>query len=289
MKAILAHLTGGDTDEAVLGAALSVARRFGSHIEALHTRLDPAELSRFVGGEALAAGVPELAAAIERDAEQSCRRAKAAFDQWCAAQAVTVTDHPKDAPKDAAKPSAAWRETRGAPQRSIARFGRLADLIVLSRSVDAMSEQTRVELETALFDTGRPVLLVPRATTVGALRTVMVAWNGSLEAARTVGLTMPILAAAEQVTVATAPEGDITAADAEALVRYLGINNIRATSLAIEPGRALGARLLSAAREARAELLILGAYTHSRVRQMLLGGVTRHVLEAADIPVLMSR
>src|SRR3546814_479080 len=117
----------------------------------------------------------------------------------------------------------------------------------------------------------------------------MFAWNGSLEAARTVGLTMPILAMAEQVTVVMAPEGDIAAADAEALVRYLDLHGIRATSLVVKPSRPLGAGLLSAAREAQAELLVMGAYTHSRVRQMLLGGVTRHVLEAADIPVLMSR
>ena len=285
MKAILAHLTGGDTDEAVLGAALSVARRFESHIEALHTRLDPAELSRFIGGEALAAGVPELAAAIERDAAQSSRRAKETFDRWCAAHAITVTD----APKDSVKPSTRWCETRGAPQQSIARAGRLADLIVLTRSVDAQSEQTRAELEAALFDTGRPALLIPRAAAVGELRTVMVAWNGSLEAARTVGLAMPILAAADRVTIITAPERDVATADAEALVTYLGIHGIHAGLLIVEPEGSLGVRILSSARETQADLLVMGAYTRSRVRQMLLGGVTRHMLEAADMPVLMSR
>jgi len=273
MKAILAHIAGGDLDEAVLTAALSIARLFGSRIEALHTRLDPSELSLLVNGESLAASVPELAAAIERDAEQLSRSARTHFDQWRAAHSVADAE----AGGTGTGPSALWRETRGAPQRAIARHGRLSDLIVFGRAVDAASGQSRAELEAALFDCGRPVLLVPRGSGAINLGTVMVAWNASLEAARTIGLVMPILAAASRIIVVTAAEGDIAASESEA------------TAQTIEPGGALGERFLGAARNAQADLFVMGAFTRSRMRQLIFGGVTRHMLEAADLPVLMSR
>ena len=285
MKAILAHIAGGDLDEPVLAAALSIARLFGSRIEALHTRLDPSELSLLVNGQSLAASVPELAAAIERDAEQLSRSARTHFDQWRAAHSVADAE----AAGTGKGPSALWRETRGAPQRAIARHGRLSDLIVFGRAVDAASGQSRAELEAALFDCGRPVLLVPRGSGAINLGTVMVAWNASLEAARTIGLAMPILAAASRIIVVTAAEGDIAASDSEALAGYLGLHGLQATAQTIEPGGALGERFLDAARNAQADLFVMGAFTRSRMRQLIFGGVTRHMLEAADLPVLMSR
>src|SRR3546814_4363762 len=82
------YVTGGDGDEGGLEAALTVARMFDSHVEALHTRLDPSESGFFLGGDALAASVPVLMEAIERDAEELSRRAREHFDRWRAAHAI---------------------------------------------------------------------------------------------------------------------------------------------------------------------------------------------------------
>jgi len=284
MKAILAHITGGDADAGVLESAHAVARMFDGHVEALHTRLDPSETGFFFGGEALAASVPVLMEAIERDAEELSRRARAHYDQWRTTHALRVVQHPAEEPGV----SVSWQETVGMPQRALARAGRLADLIVTSRLTDEPSGQTRAELETLLLETGRPVMLVPQGGRVSTLKRAVVAWNGSIEASRALAFAKPLLASTEDVVVATATERGIEACDPEPVIRYLGFNGIGARSVVIDATGGLGARLLEMAKSSEADFVVMGAYTRSRVRQLIYGSMTRHVLAHADLPVMLA-
>src|SRR3546814_8830144 len=97
-----------------------------------------------------------------------------------------------------------------------------------------------------------------------------------------------ILSSADGIVVATAIEGGVGARDAEPLVRYLGYNGISARTVSLDPSGGLGESVLAAAKAERADLVVMGAYTHSRVRQLVFGGLTRYVLGHADLPVLMA-
>jgi len=209
--------------------------------------------------------------ALERAA-----RARLAYDAWRAAQAGLP------------KPGT-WSEPEGLLEAVVERKGRLADLLVLRHPASDVPETERA-FDAAVFSTGRPCLLVREAVRHPLLDHVLVAWNGSLEGTRALAGAMPLLSVAGRVSVFSAPRPDGDVEHGRELARALARNGIEArqapASAPSEPS--VGARFLQAAETTGATLLVMGAYTHSRVRQMLLGGVTRHVLKHATVPVLMT-
>jgi nucleotide-binding universal stress UspA family protein len=144
-------------------------------------------------------------------------------------------------------------------------------------------------LETALFESGRPILIAPPSPPANLGQNVVIAWNGSTETARTIAMAMPFLARAEQVLVLSVDEGMVPGPSAAEVAQNLVRNRIQARSRhAQAAGRGAGAAILEEAAAAGADLLLKGAYTHSRLRQMIFGGATSHILGAAEIPVIMA-
>ena len=170
-------------------------------------------------------------------------------------------------------------------------IGRVYDLILVEQP-EKLASIAEATLEDALFESGRPVLMVPK-TTAGPLgEVVAVAWNGSTETAVTVALGMPFLKQAREVVVVTVgpqhmpepgPSGEELARSLEAH----GLNVSLRTALGRQ--KAQGESFLKEAMAAGADLLLKGAYTQSRIRQMIFGGGTRHIIMESKIPVLMAR
>ena len=134
------------------------------------------------------------------------------------------------------------------------------------------------------------MLMVGETVPYDLLDHVVVAWNGSLEATRLIGQSITLLHEAARVTVVHARTERFEQARAADLCAYLRWHGIvaEAATLEVGDGTSVGAAILAEAGQRNASMLALGAYTHSRVREFLLGGVTRHVIEHAHIPVLMA-
>lgn len=275
-----------------LDVALALARRFGGHVEALHVRPDPAATNGIAGDAML--GAAALIDAFEREGREAAVAARAAFDAWRGRRGLPdgIVDHRLDSV------FASWRERVGDLERLVTRRGRLCDLIVADRPDGRGAAAAEVILDAAVFGTGRPVLVTPAGRIPAdedLLRHVVVAWNGSLEATHAVAGALPVLREAERVSVFVAPprrEGgaeEDEAADLD-LAEALHWHGIRARRAGPEPGPtgSVGEALLAAAARLDATMIVMGAYTHSRVRQMLLGGVTRHVLSHATMPVIFA-
>jgi nucleotide-binding universal stress UspA family protein len=144
-------------------------------------------------------------------------------------------------------------------------------------------------LETALFESGRPILIAPPATPTALGNHIVIAWNGSTETARTIAMTMPFLEQAAQVLVISVEEGMVPGPTGQQVAQGLVRNHVPARSRHVQAqGRSVGAALLAEAAEAGADLMLKGAYTHSRLRQMIFGGATSHILGAAELPVIMA-
>jgi nucleotide-binding universal stress UspA family protein len=144
-------------------------------------------------------------------------------------------------------------------------------------------------LEAALFESGRPVLIAPPTPPDKLGDVVVVAWNGSTETARTIALAMPFLAQAETVLVLSVEDGMVPGPSGGEVAHGLMRNGIAAKTQQIRAGdRPVGAAILDHCREVGADLLLKGAYTHSRLRQMIFGGATSHILGAAELPVIMA-
>ena len=191
---------------------------------------------------------------------------------------------------------AEWREIPEGPDADPALHARYADLAILGQLDPdrAETEMIRPRPEQVALASGRPVLVVPYAghfDDVG--HGVVVAWNATREAARAVSDAMPLLSSAEMVTVLTIDpregphgHGELPGAD---IALHLARHGVKAQiERTVSAGMPVGEVLLSRARRPRRRLLVMGAYGHSRTREVLLGGATRSVLRSMTVPVLMS-
>jgi nucleotide-binding universal stress UspA family protein len=275
MKSILIPSEDHDCMVAVLEASLLIARAFDSYMEGFAVRPSPAAYVTVepVSGLAIA-GV---------DRGESAQRAREQF------LAFMRTHEVLQAAKEPAALSYGWLRDEPADDSVIGSYGRVFDLIVLGRPGSEPQNPRMPPLEAALFESGRPVLIVPQTPTRTLARHVLVAWNGSTEQARTNAYALPLLRLAEQVTVLTV-EGSFTPGPScEDAARQLRRSGIRAEAKTVKPGpRSAGETILEQAGSLGCDLLVKSAYTQSRLRQMIFGGATRHILANASLPVFMA-
>lgn len=189
---------------------------------------------------------------------------------------------------------AEWWCERGGGIAELCRRARYADVTVVSVPPRDREEElsSRDLVHELLFTTGRSVLLVPDPVGPGVVgRRIVLAWNSSRESSRALAEAMPLLVAAEAVAVVTVcAAGDrAKLGDMEEAARHLVRNGVKATAVPVEGvDHDAGDRLLAAARDFGADLLVMGAYGRSRMREMVLGGATWHIIRNAGIPVLMA-
>ena len=197
-------------------------------------------------------------------------------------------------PRPGAGTAANFAVVTGREDDLVAQLARLADLTVVPHPDAGLGAGREISssdaLHAVLFDSGRPVLIAPPLPPATVGTRVCLAWNGTAESAAGVLAALPWLARAQAVRVLYAEEYQRRGPPAFELAAYLAHHGVRAEVAQFRPlEREVGRGLLAAAREFGADLLAMGAYSHSRLRQLILGGVTRHVLEHATVPVLMSR
>jgi len=280
IRTILLPLAQDLTSEPVLDAALSLAKRVNSHIRAMFILPDPDVALSYVPEMIFAAGATRES--IERETRQAVAVAKARFDNW-----QTRNHVPASAGVRLDGCFATWSEQVGEIETVITRFGRISDLIVLQRFASSAIQAQRC-FDAAVFGSGRPALIVPEKPAFDMTDHIMIAWNGSLEASRAVLGAMPLLHLANRVSIFAAPKYDAEGVNPGDLAEALSWHGIRAHAVACPAnGYSTGAALINAATKQEATLIVMGAYTHSRLRQSFLGGVTKHLLGHSPIPLLI--
>lgn len=191
---------------------------------------------------------------------------------------------------------AQWRQVEGILYSTVVKETREADLIVTGQydAKDVDSYVAAQFIEALVLDSGRPVLVIPYAGTFSSIgERALLAWNGSAQAARALHDAMPLLQGGEVTVLAASEEQTARHPDASPVEQALsalahhGIE-ARPQSVACSDDVAVGEYLLSRAADCQADLIVMGAYGHSRVREMVLGGVTRSLLDSMTVPVLMS-
>ena len=282
MRTILVPLAQDLAAEPALEAAFAVAKRMNSHIRGMFVRPDLNVASRYVPDMIAAAGVTREA--IEQEGRRLFEAERSRFADWQSRHEI---------PSSPAIPrpdsfSASWVERVGEIEKIITHYGRLSDLIVMSQFKPNNVMAARC-FDAAVFASGRPTLVVPEKHTYDITEHVMIAWNGSLEATRAVAGAMPLLHLAKRVSIFTAIEFGPEAGDLTDLGEALSWHGIRTPEVFFpKDGQPAGSALLAAANKQGATMIVMGAYTHSRLRQSFLGGVTKRVLTEATIPFLMS-
>jgi nucleotide-binding universal stress UspA family protein len=283
IRIILTPLFGDDSDAAAAQAAFAVTRRFDAQVAGLFVRIDPLDAIPIVGEGVSPAIIDDLTRAAEAEMDRRSAAAKAHFEAARTAAGAPLAEHPP-APGGT---SARWSELTGRRDELIPRKARVSDLVVFGAQ-PADSPELGGSIETTLVSSGRPVLLSPRgAQTIGDR--IAIAWNASAEATRALSCAMPFLEAASAVHVLAAETWRTRFDVTDDLADYLEWRSIACERrpVAVED-ESVGAALLRATTEAGADLLVMGGYGHSRLGELVLGGVTRHVLTHAHLPVLLA-
>ncbi|TMJ67070.1 MAG: universal stress protein [Alphaproteobacteria bacterium] len=284
MKNLLTVVGDGNAGP-VLDTAFMAAQRFNSHVVGLHSLTT--EYAVVFGGEMGFSISSEVDRTLEREGHERRDQARRLFRDFMNAKGVPLDP----VPAGHNGPTASWREEDGRQNAVVGMIGRVFDLIVVEQP-EKLASIAEATLEDALFESGRPVLMVPKRSLPTLGEVVAIAWNGSTETAVTVAMGMPFLKQARKVVVVTVGPQHMPepGPDGEELARTLERHGMD-VSIRTAYGRqkAQGESFLKEAMAAGADLLLKGAYTQSRIRQMIFGGGTRHIIMEAQLPVLMAR
>ena len=274
IKTILVCLDTTERTAALLDLAVPLAERHGAHLVGLHVVPNV-----FVN---LASEISmQYLDEIKGNQTATAEAVKAAFETRAAAAGI----------------SAEWRQEEPIDsdyERVVTRHALCADLVVAGQP-HASDWSGGALVVNVLIETGRPILFAPsvgRFESVG--ERVTIAWNGTREAARAAYDALPLLTEASKVSVLVVESGRRPSRDglspADDLALVLARHGVEAKARRIARGEtSVGDDLLSSLVDEGSDLLVMGCYGHSRIREMLFGGVTRHVLQHMNIPVLMSR
>jgi len=281
LKTMLVAASGGTASDGAVETACRVARRLGAHLEGLHVKTDPAQIISLAVDSYNMPLAGEWIDRLIADTDALADRTKAKFTAAAERHGLPLTNKP------CTLGAASWRTETGYAPLIVARDARFFDLVVLGRSERVVERPHTDTIEETLIASGRPVLLAPAKppATVGTL--VALGWNGSAESVHVLTSALSILEKAEEVVVITVAE---QAEDAAALLDYLAVHGIAAKHRLALPVKGVGAgeQLLSEAREAGADLLVMGAYGHRPWRELLFGGATRQVVGTSLLPVLLA-
>ncbi|HJW40663.1 MAG TPA: universal stress protein [Rhizomicrobium sp.] len=282
---ILAPLTGGSRDAAVLASAFAAAKPFNAHVVTLFVRPDAMEAVPFYGESVSATVMQEIADATKKASDVASKQAQASLRAAAASAGAEVVA----VPELRTGPTASFKEVTGNFADQVTLAARLSDLVVFG----ALKEDDRPGLteafEATLLETGRPVLISAVAAAPNfCSRRVALAWNDSVASAHAVTAALPFLKCAESVEVLSVKRGKDNSIDASEVLTYLKLQGVVATERAIDAGsRVVGDVLLEEASKGGAGMLVAGGYGHSRLREMFFSGVTRHVASHAALPLFL--
>ncbi|MDP6391746.1 MAG: universal stress protein [Arenicellales bacterium] len=184
---------------------------------------------------------------------------------------------------------AGWTEMVGSGPEGIGEYARLFDLSVISRVVGDPAVDWKTTAEAVLFDSGRPLLIVSNEIPAQVGSRIVVAWNASTETSRTLTAGAALLQTSQEVLVLTVKGATVAGPEGDRLAQHLKTSGINVESRVVERGsRGVGEVILEEAQQFQADLIIKGAYTQSRLRQLIFGGATSDLINQASQPILMS-
>jgi len=286
IKSILVPIDGSKGSFAALSRAFIVARRFESHIKALHIMTHGADIA--------AAGTYNLPAKLRKTvvgqadklALEKAAELQEFFEGHCLDNDIPISNKPVKQ----GGVTAAWHQESGSVDEVLIHHGRVSDVIAVPRPKlkEGVMRRSPVgrAIEAILLRTGRPVLIEPPKSNVKKCSRIVLGWNDSLECSRALAMTMPWLVGLDEITVLVSKKRKSSVRE---LVEYLSWYNVKANIVVLDDkGKSVGESMLNVCSEVNADFLVVGGFSHARARELLFGGVTRHLLLHSNIVTIMA-
>jgi nucleotide-binding universal stress UspA family protein len=281
---VLAPVTGAPRDAIVLAAAIAAARPFAAHVMAYFVRPDLTEALAFFTDGVSGVVVDDVVKATQEAGDEAAKRIEATLGATCAAAGIERVGKPART----GEVTLSLHETQGNFADRLTAAARLSDLIVFPPIREGDQAGFAEAFVQVLVETDRPVLRATDEAPKVFARRIAVGWDGKTAAASAISAAMPYLQNAEHVEILCIHRGPRKAEATEGLKEYLALHGVVCEERLIDAGsKRIGEALLEAAAEHRADLLVIGGYGSGRLRESLIGGVTRHVIAHADVAVFM--
>jgi nucleotide-binding universal stress UspA family protein len=277
MKTIFVPVELHSSIDSVLRTSLLLARRLGGHIEGAPLGPDLPDLVAF--------DMPVSWTVSDQNAwREIADEAHSKFETFMMENGV-----PQQEPHGGAQtPTCSWSGENSLGDSQAASLARAFDVSIMGRPGDDRGDPRMATAEAAIFESGRPVLLAPPKPVETLGESIAISWNQSTETARAVAFAMPLLMKAKSVYVLTIDNFMVEGPPGELLARTLRANGVPAEAVTRPNARTSGEAVLDQATKLGCDMLIKGAYTQSRLRQMIFGGATAHILAKAQMPVFMA-
>jgi nucleotide-binding universal stress UspA family protein len=287
MRVILVPIADRPECVRVLRAAFPLAQSLSANLIGCHIR--PHRDSKVeVPGGLLTQGLGSFEADWAKDVSvsQSAKHsadARKLFEAAAHQHGVEMAD----SPVGSGPTRAIWQEQVGSPGKILAIHGPVSDMLIVSRPAAKGGQKARLFLLSALMQSHRPVLVMPQRASKVVGKRILIAWNGRPEAVRSVTGALPLLRQADKVTIATIGKVNDPLPTAAHLATYLRHWGVSAKRVRTKGGHE-GERLLEVFRDTESDLLVMGAYSRHRLRELLFGGMTEFMLGQRGLPLLLN-
>ncbi len=290
LKSILILFQPNDEGSAVLKVAINLTKKLKAHLNVIYAhRFTPSslqdphgEMRRFLDDQTYQSLLKKRDAHIDEEKIEAHDLFKRIIEEL----GIQEVENPSIE----TVPSVSWDHFNSNEHDALFAQGGLNDLIVLGYGSDSLEDFNRRTIELALFNSHRPVLIAPSKANGTAGENIMIGWNRSAQSCVALSTALPILQTAKNIEIFSIDTGAKQGPSVQEAVQYLAFRGVK--SVLHEVPRTpphVGEIILDRAKEINADLLVMGAYSHNRVREMILGGVTQHILDHAELPVMMVR
>ena len=282
IKCILVPIAAAPEDPATMRSALRIAEKFSAQIQVLFAHSLADDLKPVSGRGFDSSAIRQIVASAQEMSEKAETDVRRAFQE--------LLGQMNDENAKGYAVTAILDVVEARPSDAVVERGGVFDLLIVAHPAGAESGTPREIAEAAMFHTGRPVMMVPHAEPKTIGDRILIGWNRSAQAGRAVANAMPFLRRAKDVFIYYVETGAKQGPSPGHLRHYLKLHGIEAELVEQLPdGRPIGEMLLAEAQATGADLIVMGAYSKSRLRERVLGGVTQHIFSSADLPVLVAR
>lgn len=283
IKHILVPLYGTKFDVSVLRTALQATMVLEAKLVGLFVRPDPREALPYLGEGASGQLIEDIMTSSRAGADLAYGQARKVLSEEASKLSLPMVDDMT------VRPSCALTEEIGRADYVVEQASQLTDLVVFGQRSQADDAIGGEELASALLMARRPVLLAPLETSPTFATNITIGWDGSQEASHAVAAAMPFLKQARHITILSIEKDGGDEQGHAGLIDYLAAHGCIGEHRHIPAsGRPIGEALLDESSALMSDLLVVGGYSHSRLRELIVGGVTRHIRGHTSIPVLMA-
>lgn len=283
MKSIILPVTRDSDVNCLAASAAKLADRFDATLTGLFIRRDPKHAIPLLGEGLTAEMIQEMCDATQREGLRFAAKAEASFNAAAAAAEIDTSQE-----NVGSSSVALWRLLVGDISDHVGRCARTADFAVCERPQGKNSAQSEI-FNDLVFRSGRSVLMLPEAYSGPMLDNLLVAWNGRAECARAVGGALPVLKKASKVSILQVGDLGEDRPTLDDIGFYLKTHGITANHIRQpKTDTSVGATVLQTAHEINANSIVIGAFSTARWRELILGGVTKHLIEHSQLPIYMS-